>query len=149
MLKKYRFGFDVWGLLLFIAVMIPNFIWFAVPAPNDILKAESTTRIADIIASVSQVIFVAAICFLINNECDKMKLSFCIKAVVCCVLLYYTGWVFYYCGIAAPPVILDMTIPPCLVFILFALERKNFIALVPAVIFTVCHIIFGVVNFIL
>ena len=28
-LKQYRFGFDPWGLLLFLLVMLPNFIWFA------------------------------------------------------------------------------------------------------------------------
>ena len=44
MLKKYRFGFDVQGLLLFIVIMIPNFIWFDLPAPNDILRADSATE---------------------------------------------------------------------------------------------------------
>ena len=37
-MKKYRFGFEPWGLLLFLVVMLPNLIWFAVPAPNDILR---------------------------------------------------------------------------------------------------------------
>ena len=31
--KKYKIGFDIWGLIIFIVIMIPNFIWFAVPAP--------------------------------------------------------------------------------------------------------------------
>lgn len=30
--------------------MIPNFIWFAVPAPNDILRVNSITVIFDTIA---------------------------------------------------------------------------------------------------
>jgi hypothetical protein len=47
LLKPYRFGFDIWGLLLFLLVMLPNFIWFAVPAPNDVLRAESVTPITD------------------------------------------------------------------------------------------------------
>ena len=47
MLKKYKMGFDIWGLLLFIIIMIPNFIWFAVPAPNDILRADSITHLGD------------------------------------------------------------------------------------------------------
>ncbi len=41
MLKNYKLSFEIWGLLLFLIVMIPNFIWFAIPAPNDILRAES------------------------------------------------------------------------------------------------------------
>ena len=47
--SRYRFGFDFWGLLLFLLVMAPSFIWFAVPAPNDILRAESVTPVVDII----------------------------------------------------------------------------------------------------
>lgn len=27
-ISRYRFGFDFWGLLLFLLVMLPNFIWF-------------------------------------------------------------------------------------------------------------------------
>ena len=34
MTGKYRLGFSIWALLLFLAVMIPNFIWFAVPATS-------------------------------------------------------------------------------------------------------------------
>ena len=37
MLKKYRIGFDIFVLLLFLLIMIPNFIWFTVLVPNDIL----------------------------------------------------------------------------------------------------------------
>ncbi len=40
LVKGYRFGVEVWGLVLFIGIMLPNFVWFAVPAPNDILRGE-------------------------------------------------------------------------------------------------------------
>lgn len=73
MLKKYRFGFDIFGLILFLLVMIPNFIWFAVPAPNDVLRTESITPIIDVIGSVSQVVFIAAICILIRKDVDKKR----------------------------------------------------------------------------
>ena len=43
MLKNYRIGFDWIGLILFLIIMIPNFIWFVVPAPNDVLRTESVT----------------------------------------------------------------------------------------------------------
>lgn len=36
-LKKYKLSFDIWGLLLFLIIMIPDFVWFSVPAPNDVL----------------------------------------------------------------------------------------------------------------
>ena len=53
--ENYKFGFDSWGLILFLVIMIPNFIWFAVPAPNDILRAESVTKVVDANGSVCQV----------------------------------------------------------------------------------------------
>lgn len=47
--------------------MIPNCIWFFVPAPNDVLRTESATKIPDMIASISQVVMLIALCVLINN----------------------------------------------------------------------------------
>ena len=55
MIKKYKIGFDIWGLITFIIMMIPNFIWFAVPAPNDILRGESITKTVDVIDLLSSV----------------------------------------------------------------------------------------------
>ena len=57
-MNKYRFSFDISGLVIFLIVMIPNFIWFAVPAPNDILRNESVTAIVDTFGSIFQVLFI-------------------------------------------------------------------------------------------
>ena len=75
MLKKYRIGFDIFGLLLFLLIIIPNFIWFAVPAPNDVLRVESITPIIDGIGSVSQVVFIATLCILKRKDVDKIRFS--------------------------------------------------------------------------
>lgn len=120
MFKKYKIGFDVWGALLFLIIMIPNFIWFSLPAPNDILRVDSVTK--------------------------HSPLKF--AAFISC-LLYFASWIFYYCGITDMLVILGLTVPPCLAFLFFALDRKNMIAVIPIVIFSVCHLIYGVVNFII
>ena len=149
MLKKYRFSFDISGLLIFLIVMIPNFIWFAVPAPNDILRNESVTAIVDMIGSIFQVLFIASLCILINKERNKLHFSPLIISSIICIALYFLGWVLYYNGITGSLVILSLTLPPCLSFILFALDRKNIIAAVFASCFTICHLIYGVVNFIL
>ena len=55
MLKEYKFGFNIYGLLLFLIIMIPNFIWFAVPAPNDVLRVDLVTEEIDAIAYFCQV----------------------------------------------------------------------------------------------
>ena len=147
-LKAYRFGFDIWGLILFLLVMLPNFIWFAVPAPNDVLRTESATPIIDAIASVCQVLTVACLCFVINQEKSKLRFSPLVIAAEVCVVIYYIGWALYYSGIVNAWVILLLTIPPCAAFILFAADRKNLPAVLFAIGFAVCHLIFGIMNFI-
>lgn len=149
LLKHYRFGFDLSGLILFLLVMLPNFIWFAVPAPNDVLRTESVTPVVDVIASICQVLTVVCLCFLINEERGKLRFSPLVIAAVVCVAVYYLGWVLYYSGIANAWVILLLTLPPCLAFILFAADRKNLPAVLFASVFAVGHLVFGVVNFVI
>ena len=148
MFKKYKIGFDFWGALLFLIIMIPNFIWFAVPAPNDILRADSITKAVDTVASVCQILMIILICILINKERKKANYSLIIAVIISC-LLYFVCWVLYYCGITNAVVILGLTIPPCLAFLFFAIERKNMIAVFPISVFLICHLIYGTVNFII
>ncbi len=149
MLKKYRFGVDICGIIVFMIVMIPNFIWIAIPAPNDVLRKESVTAIIDTVGSICQVLFVSSLCIIINKERNKLQFSPLLISSMVCIILYFIGWVLYYIGFINPFVILSLTLPPCLAFIFFALERKNVIAVVPAVCFTICHFIYGVVNYII
>lgn len=145
----YVFGFEAWGLALFLGVMLPNFVWFAVPAPNDVLRAESVTETVDVIGSVCQAAMLAALCLLKKRERPKLRSSPLIIAALVCCAVYWTAWVFYYLGAAGVPTVLALTLPPCGAFVFFALDRKNYIAALFALGFTVCHIIFAAVNFIL
>ena len=149
MLKKCKMGFDVWGLVVFLIIMIPNFIWFAVPAPNDILRTESVTKVIDAIGSIFQVLMIFTLCVFINPERNKLSFTKTIIAMICCIVIYFYSWVFYYLGVTNWLVIMGLTIPPCMAFLFFAVDRRNYISIIPIAIFTVCHIIFGVVNFII
>ena len=141
-------GFDIWSLIFFLVIMTPTFIWLAYPAPNDILRTDSATPILDTIASVCQVLMIAFLCVFINKERGRLKFNYKIIAVVICCLLYFASWIFYYIGETNGAVILGLTVPPCLAFLFFSLDRKNVPALIPISIFTVCHLIYGIVNFI-
>ena len=149
LLKKYRFGFDVWALVLFFIIMIPNFIWFAVPAPNDILRGESITKTVDEIASICQVLMVMSLCIFIHQDRKKISITRFIMTTVICCLLYFLCWILYYFGVTNAVFILGLTIFPCLAFLFFAIDRKNMIAVIPASIFMVCHLIYGMVNYII
>ena len=149
MFQKYTLCFDIWGFLLFLIIMMPNFIWFAVPAPNDILRTSSITETLDTAASVCQIFMVAALCIFRNSDRDRKKrvTPFIIIVAGCC-LLYFLSWIVYYKGIVNVIVVLGLTIPPCFAFLFFAIDRKNGIALTPILIFTICHLIYGVINFV-
>ena len=148
-IKNYKLGFDPWGLALFLAIMLPNFIWFALPAPNDVLQSKSATPLVDSIAQVFQLIMAAALCAVTNTTRNgPMKRGYQTGTAVC-VVLYFAGWAAYYAGIVNASVILGLCLVPCGAFLLFALGRKNGIALISAGAFTVCHLIFASVNFLI
>lgn len=147
-LKNYRPGFDPWGLGLFLLIMLPNFIWFAFPSPNDILRAESVTPLLDSAAQVFQAIMAAALCAVVNTAREPLKRSFRVGTAAW-VVLYFAGWAAYYAGIVHTAVILVLCLAPCGAFLSFALGRKNGIALASAGMFAVCHFIFSAANFIL
>ncbi len=146
---NYKIGFDIWGLTLFLAIMLPNFIWFAVPAVNDVLRNKSVTPLVDMIASVFQVVMVVALCVIVNKYCQKPMKKVLFRGIVILLVLYYIGWCLYYAGNINPAVILDLSIAPCLAFLLFSISRKNVVALLSASIFMLCHVLYGIMNFIM
>lgn len=145
---KYQFRFQPWGLLVFLIVMIPNFIWFAYPAPNDVLRVPSITPHLDIVGSIFQIIMIAALCGIKNRNASPLKISkgMILSGLFC--LCYYASWGWYYMGNTSAVVILGLTIAPCLEFLFFAIDRKNMAAVLPTIAFSICHLVYGIVNFI-
>ena len=148
MLKNYRIGFDWIGLILFLIIMIPNCIWFLAPAPNDVLRTESVTGTIDSIASVCQVLMVASLCLVINRNKLESKGIGTIITVTACVILYYICWLSYYQGNTDTTVLIGLTVFPCAAFLIYSYKRRNMIAAFFAGAFSVCHLIYAIVNFI-
>lgn len=143
--KKYRFGFDVGAAVLFAAVMLPNIYWFAVPAPNDILCGASVTPAIDTIGSVFQILTIGLLCILKNTTAGKRtKYLWCVAV---CYGIYCAAWIAYYRRIVTPAVILALCLAPCLAFGFYAADRKNYPAQISLAGFTICHLIYGIVNF--
>lgn len=149
MLKRYKFGFDIWALALFAAVMLPNFYWFAVPAPNDILRSPSVTPVMDRIASVLQVIMVAALCLIKRADDEAAERSIGVFFTALFYVVYIGAWVLYYMGHTDGWAIIALCLAPCLTFGSYGAHRKNYPAMVPLLGFAVCHLAYGVINFIL
>lgn len=148
-MKRYLFKFDVWALLLFVLIMVPNVVWSLVPAPNDVLRVDSITPVWDRIALVLQILMVATLMFVRSSSApQKMPLGWGIAACGC-VGIYKIMWMLYYGGNVQSGILLSMTIVPCLAFIFFAAGRRNLWAGILGVLFLVCHLIFALENFIL
>ena len=148
-MKKHTMGFDGWGLLLFAAIMLPNLIWMLLPAPNDVLRTPSVTPVVDGIASFCQMLMVFCLCFIRRVDEKPTRLSPMLWCVIGCVLLYWVAWAAYYLGFIHTGVILCMTLLPCAAFLLYLTDRRNLFGLVPAVLFTLCHLIFAIANFLM
>lgn len=149
MLNSYKFNIDFWSIGLFLLMMLPNFLWFVFPAPNDVLRITSVTPITDAIGSFLQISLIASLSCLARKDSKPLSFSAGIIATLICVITYFVGWVLYYNAIAYAWVILMLTLPPCLAFLFYAIDRKNWIATTFGIGFTVCHLIFALLNFIL
>ncbi len=149
MLKNCRFGFDPAGLILFLAVMLPNFVWFAVPAPDDVLRGASVTGTPDAIGSVCQVLMTASLCFIVRRDRTDLRASGAVVSAAACVLFYYLCWGLYYAGRVSPAVLLGLTLFPCAAFLFYSFDRRNWIAAIFALAFSVCHLTHTVVNYLL
>ena len=148
-LKNYRFGFDPWGLGLFLLIMLPNLVWFAFPAPNDILRTESITPPLDNLGQVLQIVLAAALCGVVNTAGGGSMKRRSAAGAVLCVVLYFAGWAAYYAGFTNAAVVLTLCLAPCGAFLFHSAARKNAPALLAAGGFAACHLISTIVNFIL
>lgn len=149
MLKKYKLDFEVLGLLVFLIVMILNFIWFVIPAQNDILRANLIFNAINVVSLISQVLMIIALCFFRNSERKELRITFFLIIAVSCCLVYFICWIVYYVGIVNAGVLIGLTILPCFVFLFIAIDRKNGIAVIFTLVFTVCHLICCVTDFII
>lgn len=148
-MKKYKFSFCMWGLALFLLIMIPNIIWFAIPAPNDVLRQESVTPLIDIIASICQTIMIAAICLLVRKDVPRITIrSKWLWICTAAIMIYFICWVVYYSGVTEKYILLSLSVFPCVSFITYEIDRKNWIALIPTLVFTVLHSIYSLLNFV-
>ena len=106
--KRCRFGFDPWGLGLFLLIMVPNLVWSAYPAPNDVLRARSVTPLLDAAAQVFQIVMVAALCGVVNTARSKSVKRGWAAGAILCTALYFAGWAAYYAEVVDLAVILTL-----------------------------------------
>lgn len=129
-------SFDWRGLVLFLLIMIPNVIWFACPAPDDVLRHATDHKMLDSIMSVVQIAMVGSLCISGKQKRNSWQQY---TTIFLFVLLYYGCWILYYLTAANAMILWGLTIFPCLAFLLLARAEENRPALFLTILFTICH----------
>ena len=91
---------------------------------------------------------VASLCLVINRNNTESKETGTIIMVMACVVLYYICWLCYYQGNAETVVLIGLTVFPCAAFLIYSYKRRNMIAAFLAGVFSMCHLIYTIANFI-
>lgn len=148
-MKKYRFGFSLKGLICFMLVMAPNIIWMIVPPANDILAGNNSAYpLFDIVLNVSQWLMVALLIIFINKEgSNKKRTRKLLGAAAFCLAGYYILWVCYFAGVVNPWSLVGMAVLPSIYFIFVVSWLRNYIAIIPTVIFGITHIVITCLNY--
>ena len=145
MSRRYKIGFNLYGVLLFAAIMLPNVIWAFVPAENDVLRSESVTPALDIAASVFQFLTVAAVALIVYGTFKSGKIPFIIALIP--TAAYYVCWAIYYFAAPYGALLVFMAVLPCLALILYALFEKNYVGAALGAVFMILHIVSTCLNF--
>ena len=146
---KDSFNFDIYSFILIFIIMIPNCIYFLYPTQNDILNY-SNTKILDFLCNISRITLIISLLFFKSNKkyLNRTLKNCLIFLIYFMIILYFCGWILYYLDIVNLYIILDLTIAPSFSLILYSIYRYNIVAFIFALIFTICHIIDTILNFI-
>lgn len=136
------------GLLLYALQLFPNLIWMVVPPANDVLtKNSSALPILNIIERVFGIMTIVLLILLVNKDGVRNSTLYFGLAVLF-LAGYYIAWIFYYKGVVSPwLLVLGIASMPPLYFLFVALWMRNYIALIPCVIFGVVHIAITCSNY--
>lgn len=146
--RSYRFKVDVGAVVLCAFALLPTLLWWIQPVSVRELGNVSCTPVVDDIGMAFQSVMMAALCLLDNRQAQYRLDCMVRSGVVGMLLLYYTAWVFVYIGVFDALIVLLLSFPPCMAFVLYAWGRRNGLALLSSVAFLCCHVFSCIVNFI-
>jgi hypothetical protein len=143
MIKNYRFGFSITGLIIYVLQLIPNIIWISFPPVNNVLaQNNSPYPILNIVERVCGISTVALLILIVNEESGRSKkANLYIGLAALFLVAYYISWVFYYKGVVSPWMLIAvMAGMPPLYFLFAGLWKKNYVVIIPCIIFGITHV---------
>lgn len=147
-MKNYKFGFSLAGLILYVLQLLPNIIWVLAPPVNDALARNSSPYpIINVIERVFGFMTVAFLILVVNKNGGKNGRRYMASAALS-LAAYYISWIFYYNGVVCPwLLVIGLAAMPPLYFIFAGIWMKNYAVVIPGVIFGITHIAITCVNY--
>lgn len=147
-LKNYTLGFSFAGLGLYGLQLLPNIIWMLAPPIDNVLsKNSSAIPVLNVIEALFGILTVAVL-VLVRNKADGRNGRIYIMFAALFLAGYYIAWILYYQGVVSPWLLIaGIAAMPPLYFLLAGLWMKNYIVVIPCVIFGVTHIIITCSNY--
>jgi hypothetical protein len=136
------------GFILYILQLFPNIIWMLIPPTNNVLMENSSVYpILNIIEQVFGIMTVALLILLINKGGKSNRKLYIILAILF-LAGYYAAWILYYKGMVSPwLLIIGLAAMPPLYFLFVGLWMRNYVVLIPCVVFGVTHIAITCSNY--
>jgi hypothetical protein len=139
----YVVAFSLIGLLLYALQLLPNIVWLVTPPANDVLKHNrSPHAVLNLVEQVSGIATVALLIIVVRPAGTEGRNSSLL--LVCAAVFlagYYAAWVLYYRGNVSPwLLVLGIAAMPPLYYFFVASWMKDYLALVPCVVFGIAHI---------
>ena len=146
--NNYEMGFSIYGIIIYLLLMLPNIVWQIFPPINNLLLIDTVSYpILDIFEWIFRILIILFLIFLINKDKTKNKTSY-IGVAIAFLAIYYITWLLYYFGIVNPwIIILGMGITPVFYFSFAGLWLRNYLLLIPSLIFGIVHMIISILSY--
>lgn len=147
--ERYKLGFSLRGIVIYMLQLLPNIIWMLIPPVNDILaENNSAYPVFNIIEHVFGIVTVAVLILLVNKGSERKKRVKYIGLAAVFLTGYYISWIFYYTGVVSPWILVaGIAGMPPLYFLFAGLWLENYAAVIPCVIFGITHVAITCSNY--
>ena len=131
------------GLLLDALQLLPNILWLVTPPANDVLRHNrSPHAVLNLVGQVFGIATVALLIIVVSRAGTQGRNRSLLRVCAAVFLAgYYAAWVAYYRGNVSPRLlVLGIAAMPPLYYFFVASWMKDYLALVPCVVFGIAHI---------
>jgi hypothetical protein len=149
-LKKYKVGFSVIGLLAFALQELPYLPWLLFPPTNNPLADNPAANpVLGALEGVGGVLTIALLILVIRKGELKTDFKDSFFIISACLLgLYYACWIAYFAGFTSSwLIVFGLSAPVPLYYLCAALWRKNYFASVTATVFFIGHTLSNAINY--